>query len=303
LKLKVLRISAGATLQDAGRCGWKHCGVPQGGAFDKESLALANALVGNEPEAPALELSLLGGLFECAEPGACALVGGEREASLRGSQVPTNSAFGVICGDRLLIGPITKGVRLYLAAHGGWHGEPILGSVSGQPVDAGSVLESAFQIDLPTIGNLRLTWESLRSGPFRIIRPNDVSAGFEKLLSDKLRVSVDSDRRGIRLEGAKLEPGEEKTSEPICVGAVQLTPSGQLIVIGPDGPTIGGYPQIAFVCEADLDRLAQLRPGDEVRFEEVTLEEARERSRDRTQRIARQSEVLRKAAKARTRLA
>jgi antagonist of KipI len=96
----------------------------------------------------------------------------------------------------------------------------------------------------------------------------------------RFEVTSASNRMGLRLKGKSLTmPGREMTSEPICPGAVQVTPDGQCIVLGVDGQTIGGYPKIAQVIQADLDALGQLRPGDTITFRKVTLEDAIVRDR------------------------
>ncbi|MBX7134567.1 MAG: hypothetical protein K1X67_18005 [Fimbriimonadaceae bacterium] len=117
--------------------------------------------------------------------------------------------------------------------------------------------------------------ESLRDRPIRVT-PGSQSDQLDlaEFTQASFRVEPQSNRIGIRLSGATLEPGPEMTSEPACHGTIQIGNSGQPIILGPDGPTIGGYPKIAVVCEADLDRLAQLRPGDEVHFEVVSMDQA-----------------------------
>jgi UPF0271 protein len=96
----------------------------------------------------------------------------------------------------------------------------------------------------------------------------------ELLPTNLFRVSIKSNRVGVRLEGDKFQTGEERLSEPSCPGAVQVTNDGALVIHGPDGPTIGGYRKLGVVCSADLDRVGQLRPGDQVNLQTVTQEEA-----------------------------
>ena len=114
-------------------------------------------------------------------------------------------------------------------------------------------------------------------------RPSDLAA----LGESPFRVSLASNRVGLRLEGGEFEPYEERVSEPSCVGAIQLAPSGELLVHGPDGPTVGGYPKIGVVIQADHDRLGQLRPMEEVRFTRVSLDEARVLSKEHHERLMR----------------
>ena len=123
--------------------------------------------------------------------------------------------------------------------------------------------------------DLCLPLRSLETG--RAIRA--ISFGNSGLLAElvgckSLMVRLDSDRVGLRLEGLRLDPGAERLSEPACPGAIQVTNDGSVIILGPDGPTIGGYRKVGVVCSADLDTLGQLRPGGPVRFEEVSKEAA-----------------------------
>jgi len=118
--------------------------------------------------------------------------------------------------------------------------------------------------DLP-LARLAPAPSSLTGRPLRIIPTARFSA---ELLEAPLTVSLRSNRTGVRLEGFHKTHSLELPSEPSCVGAVQHTPSGELILIGPDGPTIGGYPVVGVVCSDDLDRIGQLKPGQPVRFEQ-----------------------------------
>ena len=110
--------------------------------------------------------------------------------------------------------------------------------------------------------------------PLRCMPFGDPGALLELAGCPNLKARLDSDRVGIRLDGIQLDPGPEQLSEPACPGAIQVTNDGSVIVLGPDGPTIGGYRKIGVVCSADLDALGQLRPGGSVRFASITREEA-----------------------------
>jgi allophanate hydrolase subunit 2 len=260
--------------------------VQPAGAFDRESYLLANALLGNPPDAAALELVPMGGRFQATEPCRAAVVGGDAEIRLSsGETARSGDVFGVAARDSFEIGTFRTGARAYLAVEGGFQAAKVLGSVSGAAVAKGD--ELACPDASGRLQSARLSGHpgSLSDRPLALIPVAGREALAQEVSGRLLAVSLNSDRRGIRLDGSELEHLAERPSEPVCVGTVQATPSGQLLVLGPDGPTIGGYPRIGTVCEADLDRLAQLRPGDGVVFEPVDLERARELSQARTARI------------------
>jgi allophanate hydrolase subunit 2 len=118
--------------------------------------------------------------------------------------------------------------------------------------------------------------KSIDQRKIRIVRgPQARDKDLEHIEESVFKVSLQSNRVGIRLVGGVFDPVEEHPSEPSCIGAIQLAPSGELLIHGPDGPTVAGYPKIAVVADVDRDRLAQLRPLQEVRFELVSLENAR----------------------------
>ncbi len=292
MSLRVVRIAAGSSLRDSGRKGWRHFGVPPGGAFDRESLLLANALFGNEPGAPALEIPLLGGVFEAESDQWVSVVGARCEVSIDGSRQSGDSALFLRRAQSLGIEKLQAGVRVYLGAPGGWSAPESLGSRSGFAVTTGQSLASREQ-SVPCIGQsgfcrLAAQPESVMPGNLRVLPgPHSTQDSLASLCGGKLTVSPNSSRMGVRLEGFPEPADEEIPSEPSCPGALQVTPDGTLIALGPDGPTIGGYPKIAYVVDADLDRLGQLAAGQEVRFEMMSLEEAKLLRGQRALRLAR----------------
>jgi 5-oxoprolinase (ATP-hydrolysing) subunit C len=288
--LRVLQIPATATMQDEGRWGWRRFGVPNGGAFDRESLQLANALLGNDPFAPAVELALAGGVFEAEADLCLALVGAPADVIVNGRERPANALIALARGDVLQVGALRAGTRAYLAGQGGWKTRPVLGSASDTPVPRQLVPQSATgafnsaRLDGPPSS---LDCHVVRCLPGPQAHLFDLSQ-----LDCERAVGLHSNRVGLRLEGPLLDPAPEMPSEPSCFGAVQVTPSGDLLIVGPDGPTIGGYPKVAVVCQADLDRLGQLAPGSHVSLRLVDANEARKaeaaerlRLQERLQRI------------------
>jgi allophanate hydrolase subunit 2 len=276
LSARIERLIGFATLQGLPLTGYRRFGVPPGGAFDQESHALANALLDNPAAALTIELSNAQIDMVFSAPTRLAVVGAPADYA--------NSALSVASGGSIRIGATRTGLRIYVAVSGGWIPDGIESDLarSGRRLTAGEVLEHKESL---AAGELRLA----RAPGSLSLEPIRVLAGPQPLveLSGTFTVSNQSDRTGVRLDGLPATTFEELTSEPACVGAIQVTPSGQLIVIGPDGPTIGGYPKAAVVCSADLDRLAHLRPGQEVCFETVDFRTAQNLMRERESRITR----------------
>lgn len=285
MSLRILRLAAGSSFQDFGRPGFRRYGVAPGGAFDRESYRLAMALVGRS-EGVAVEIPIPGADFEVMEADRLALVGAVCAVSRNEEPVPSQATFPVAAGDRLKIGPADQGVRVYLASARGWSVGKRLGSASG------IVPSSELTADLSSVtsnqGRARLASvpESLTSHQLRILPgPQAGLEDLNELVHRTFRVSLNSNRMGVRLEGGGFRVRGERPSEASVAGAVQLAPSGELLVHGPDGPTIGGYPKIAVVIDADLDRLAQLRPTSEVQLEVVDPHSAKELGQEREARI------------------
>jgi 5-oxoprolinase (ATP-hydrolysing) subunit C len=225
-----------------------------------------------------LEIPLMGGAFEALADVQVLVLGCSGPVTIDGSPMKIGSRIRMRRGSVLEIGPSPSGVRAYLFARGGFLGKPVLGSLSGTHVQAGDVLECSSETPL---SDAALDLATLLNQPFRVIQAEGQEAAFEALLQGSFRASPQSSRMGIRLTGPEMPQLPERPSEPAVLGAIQLPPGGEPIILGPDGPTIGGYPKIAYVASADLDRLAQLRPGDPVLFQSVTYNEARELARQR----------------------
>jgi len=287
--LIVIRPGLCATVQDRGREGFRSFGVPLGGAFDRGSLGLANALLGNDLDAAALELTLIGGLYRAEVDLAIALAGAPMAATIREPsgrertlRIPQSATLRA--GEELALGGSDTGARIYLAVRGGWRTPLILGSRSSEErLGAGKVLPartgsiaSRRPVDFP--GKVPDP-----VGPIRVVDGSDArpGTGDARLLeSGEYRVTPRSDRMGLRLEGPAIDRDSpaDRASAPVAPGAVQIA-GGRPIVLGVAAGTMGGYPHLAHVIAADLDRLAQLRPGDPLRFRRVEVEEARRSDR------------------------
>jgi antagonist of KipI len=257
---------------------------------------LANALVGNGPGAVALEVTLAGPTLEATGTHAVALVGAPFDVWLNDRRQPAARTFVVNPGDVLTVATTRAGLRTYLAVRGGFESDEVLASRSAlEPLRAGQVLACPA-------GRLRTRFARLPAdeGP-RTLRvlpgthaglfPEGAFAGQEYV------VRPESNRMGLRLAAEPLRrpPGGELLSAPVCPGTVQVTNDGQAVVLGVDAQTIGGYPRVAQVITADLDRLAQLAPGDRVRFEPTDLASAAALARERRRWLAEWTTRLRES--------
>jgi biotin-dependent carboxylase-like uncharacterized protein len=283
--LLVVNPGLSTTVQDLGRPGYAAWGVTVAGAFDRGAAELANALLGNSSGCAVLEMTLVGGTFQAESSLALALAGAPMEARIvlpdrseHALRLPTS--FSLRDGDRLILGHTLLGARTYLAVKGGWRTSPILGSRSSeQPIRAGQHLPAASA----SILSRHLSepaWPAPAAAPFRIIAGPDSRSN--PALDDafwarhRFQVGPRHDRAGLRLQSdpVVVVSDPERLSTPVAPGAVQVA-GGQLIILGVACGTMGGYPHVAHLISADLDRLGQLKSGDLLEFQRVTIEEAR----------------------------
>ncbi|REF73080.1 MULTISPECIES: biotin-dependent carboxyltransferase family protein [Paracoccus] len=294
--IEVLFIPPAATVQDLGRDGYWSQGLGRAGVMDALSHGVANMLLGNDVDAATLEIPLTPARFRFRQAGAFALAGAACGATLAGRPLPRVWAGMAAAGDVLELGPMTSGARSYLALPGGIDVPAVLGSRStqlregfggleGRVLAAGDVLRAASEtLPLPPLG-LSLTMPALRAAGAAEIElralPSAEHGDFapasrEAFWTTPYTVSQQSNRQGYRLEGETLayEASGELRSHGIAPGIVQVPGGGQPIIQLADSATMGGYPKIAAVIEPDLWRIAQARPGDRLRFRQVTLAEA-----------------------------
>jgi antagonist of KipI len=296
--LKVLAPGLCTLVVDHGRPRTRSLGVPVGGAADRASLAIGNALVGNPPGAAALEVTLAGPTLEAGGELACVLFGAPFELTGDRQPLAAGKTFTLVPGERLTVGGTPARARGYLCVRGGIGAPAVLGSRSGlRPLEAGAELPcTPGRIPARFVG--RDAWPD--DEPHLLRAVDGRQAGWfvaDALFGRAFLVRAAADRMGLRLRGDPLPwPGRELVSEPVCPGAVQVTPDGQCLVLGVDGQTVGGYPKAAQVVRADLDKLGQLRPGDTVRFARVALADAEALYRERCDRFAALLTRLRAAA-------
>jgi biotin-dependent carboxylase-like uncharacterized protein len=265
------------TVQDRGRVGLAHLGVPRAGALDGPAAELANRLVGNDADAAVLEITMGGLVVHASDAVWLAITGAGCSVTVDGRASAHGEAVWVPRDGTARIGPPESGVRTYLAVSGGIAVEPVLGSrstdtlawvgpprvVAGTELPVGPASGTPAAYDAP---------RSPRPGPLRVDpgpRADWFTEGaLEQLCATTYTVTPASNRIGLRLAGPRLERVRdgEPASEGMVLGAVQVPPDGTPVVFLADHTTTGGYPVLAVVRADDLWRCAQLRPGDEVRF-------------------------------------
>ena len=279
--IDVLLAGALTTIQDAGRAGHAHLGVPAAGALDGPSMRLANRLVGNDEDTATLEITLTGCRLRFRRASIVAVTGARTaRLTVDGRSVDAGVPVAVPAGATVDVGPATAGVRTYLAVAGGIDVPPVLGSRStdtlsglgppplhdgdalpvgqpqGQPAAVWFGVPPPLRdaIELRVVPGPRLTWFT------RAARDTFVTATYT--------VSPTSNRVAVRLTGPRLDRAitGELPSEGLVLGAVQVPAGGEPLVFLADHPTTGGYPVIGVVEPADLPLLAQSRPGTAVTF-------------------------------------
>lgn len=301
--IEVVRPGPLATVQDLGRAGYAHLGVPRSGAADPHSLRLANRLAGNPDGAAGLEFTLGQAVLRFHQPAVIALSGAPARVSVEAGEtgqqgeVPAGRAVELPTGAVLRLRTPAAGLRTYLAVHGGIDVHAVLGSRSADllsglgppPLRAGDRLRigpAPAEAGQPPGGPALSLADTDSGGPewaadghsgggavvLRVVAgPRDdwfAPEALELLASEAFRVTPASNRTGLRLAGPALPRARagELPSEGMVAGALQVPPDGQPILLLADHPATGGYPVIAVLRTPDIARAAQLRPGQLVRF-------------------------------------
>lgn len=289
------------TVQDWGRKGSRAAGVPQSGAMDSFALRTANALAGNHMDAAGLEWALGGGSIRFENDAAFSLAGAKANATIAGRAATPCTTIYAKSGEELEIERLPSGRFLYLAVRGGIEVPPVLrsrstylpgrfGGFQGRMLKRGdSVALGSDSTYLPTEGchcpaDLLPRYEP---GVVHVTRGTHADlfdeSAWRALTETEYRVSAASDRTGYKLEGLAIaNPAGILPSEAGCPGAIQIPGDGLPIVLMSDAPTVGGYPKIAVVAEADLPIIAQRSPGETIRFELITIEQSQRALKRRT---------------------
>ncbi|MCV7281560.1 5-oxoprolinase/urea amidolyase family protein [Mycolicibacterium flavescens] len=282
--LEILRSGPLALIEDLGRPGLAHLGVGRSGAADRRSHTLANRLVANPGEHATIEVTF-GGLAARVHGGgkegvAVAVTGADTDPAVNGIPFGTNSIHYAHDGEVITLGAPHSGLRTYLAVRGGIAVEPVLGSrsydvmsaIGPQPLRPGDVLPVGEHTD---------EFPELDQAPVAAIEDDVVELHVvpgprddwfvdpDVLTRTNWKATNKGDRVGMRLIGMPLEyrqPDRQLPSEGVMRGAIQVPPNGFPVILGPDHPVTGGYPVIGVVADEDIDKVAQVRPGQTVRM-------------------------------------
>lgn len=314
MSIEVLKPGSLTTIQDLGRTGYQRLGVPVGGAMDEDSHRLANCLVGNPESEATLEITLVGPSLRFTRSALIAIAGADLSPRMGEPALPCRTAVLVRAGGELHFGQRRSGVRAYLAVRGGFAVPRVMGSKStylrggfggfeGRALRKGDVLPLAAGAAEPWPAGLAARLRASSAAFVALDPPPGIAAAppagcpttvrvvageqweafspqaqlaFQEA---EFRLSPQSDRMGFRFEGPALELKQplEMISEAVAFGTVQVPPDGKPIVLMADRQTTGGYPKIASVASVDLPLLAQVMPGQGVRYRMIRLEEAQQR--------------------------
>jgi biotin-dependent carboxylase-like uncharacterized protein len=283
--LRVISAGALCTIQDLGRTGYQHFGVPVGGAMDRAACVIANRLVGNPPGAACLEITGSGAAFEVLAPCVIALAGADLGATFRGRALPTWTSVYLTGQGELVFEGRRWGARAYLALAGGIDVPLVLGArstylpgefggLAGRALQSGDVITAQLAGDLTRrVGRI---WPAPLDYALQVrVLPFDQPVP-DVLIAHEWRVGTQSNRIGLRLSGPRIEIDQPRALDSfgVLAGVIQLPPDGQPILLAADAQPTGGYPMIAIAIQADLHRVAQAMPGDALRFVPTTFEEA-----------------------------
>ena len=279
--LEILRTGPLALVEDLGRTGMAHLGVTRSGAADRRSHTLANRLVANPDDRATVEVTF-GGFSARVRGGDIdvAVTGADTDPTVNGKPFGTNSIHHVRDGEVISLGSPYAGLRSYLAVRGGVDVEPVLGSrsydvmsaIGPRPLQAGDVLPvGSHTDDYPELDQAPVASIDGRLLELRVLPgPRDDWFIDPDALVHNVWVASDrSDRVGMRLTGTPMryrDPDRQLPSEGATRGAIQVPPNGLPVILGPDHPVTGGYPVAGVVVDADIDKVAQIRPGQTVRL-------------------------------------
>lgn len=280
------------TVQDRGRTGQLRYGIPPSGPMDAHAFGVAHRLVGNDAGAAGLECTLSGPRFAVDVRCAIAVTGADTPVAINGRSMPTWTTLPLVPGDEVKIGVARSGLRAYVAFSGGIDVPAVLGSratyLRGRLGGLhGRVLQRGDALKLhpaPASRSLRLSIDAIP----RYDKHIEVSAvlgpqhdrftarGIQTFLETAYVMLPQSDRMGARLQGEVIEhsSGHDIVSDGTALGSVQVPGDGQPIVLLLDRQSTGGYTKIATVCSFDIRRIAQLRPGQSIRFQAVSVAQA-----------------------------
>ena len=296
MSITVLNPGLLTTVQDQGRIGYQQFGVSVSGVMDPRSASLANILVGNDEKEAVLECTMMGPHLQFNQANCIAITGGDLMPTLDGKPIPNYTAVKVEAGQVLKFTMPKTGCRAFIAFAGGLDIPEVMGSrstymkakiggVEGRKLAKDDVI--GFRAPKAELKNMNFRSMASEFVPRKeytvrvVLGPQDdyfTDAGIQTFLSEVYSVTAEFDRMGCRLEGAVIQhkEGGDIISDGIAFGAIQVPSSGQPIIMLGDRQTTGGYTKIANVISADFRILAQLKQGDKVRFEKVSVKAAQD---------------------------
>lgn len=323
MAIELLKAGLATTIQDAGRPGYYHLGIPLSGAMDQESYRLANWLVGNPDGAAVIECTLMAPELRFNVDTVVAVTGAHATIKLNNVEVPRNTSFALKSGDVLSFGFLKLGARLYIAVAGGIDVPVVLGSRStyalgafggleGRKLQAGDVLPIGQPTSHPVIGkslpdslqpsiHKEVQLRVLPGLYFHRLKDESVQSFF----SDTWRVSSEADRIGYRYKGGSALKFQDRKppfgagSDPSNIvdagypyGSIQVPAGREPIVLHRDAVSGGGYAMLGAVISADMDLIARMQPNDSAQFVQVSMEEALAARAERRKRLATQRQSL-----------
>lgn len=295
MSIEVVSSGLQTTVQDMGRKGWSHMGLPESGAADKFSLKLANFLINKNLNSPVLECTLTGPILKFLKPLSLVITGADMKPKINDIDIKMNTVIRTKTNDVLSLSNCSIGCRSYIAFSENLVTERFLGSAStyipaklggieGLPLQVGSIIstdpadfdiKTSEKINLNTINFFTNEWElrAIEGPEFNFL--SDESK--KDIFSSPFIVSNDSSRMGNRLEGTRIEliNNDHMISSPMSMGTVQCPKGGLPIILGCDSQTLGGYPRVLQIAEIDLPLIGQLRPSDKVLFKKISIDKAR----------------------------
>ncbi len=289
-KIRIIKAGLQTTVQDNGRWGYQKFGMPVSGAMDVSSLNLANKLVNNSLNEACLEATIDGPTIEFYSDTYISICGANMQAQINNANIEMYKSLQVKSGDILSFKGLVNGCRTYIAFSGGVQVPEVMGSKSTYLKGKlggfkGRELKSRDELEIGTYNNPEI--KEISSDKItefkdcftaRIIAGPETGyftlKGLETFLYTEYTLSQQCDRMGYRLSGAKIEHKSKADiiSSGIAFGTIQVPSHGEPIIMMADRQTTGGYPRIACVVSADLPYIAQLKPGDKIRFKEVKLD-------------------------------
>jgi biotin-dependent carboxylase-like uncharacterized protein len=297
--IEIIAGGIGNSIQDAGRFGFRHMGITVSGYLDPVLARCANALLGNAPDCACIEIRAVGPTLQIKRGRVRLALAGEVAAKLRrvnGSaiEVPSWTSFTLDAQEVLEIASLPDGGSAYLAVSGGidsplqlgsrsTYQRAMMGGIAGRPIVTGNMLPCSAQRHRQYRENQAVTWSHGDSAIRVMLGPQAghfKRESVQQFLTSEYRATPQMDRMGMRLEGVQLAhlsaQAADIVSDGVTPGAIQVPGNGQPIILLADCQTVGGYPKIATVISADLPRLGQIKPGQNIRFAAVSGTEARQ---------------------------